>query len=133
MLMLKRKIHPPSSSSATKHFRCARRGLEASVIAVTEEARAGTSGNDAGDQEGFATGCRTAFHYGSSRASCRPDPNSGDSAPSTADFAGTRFSSSGAGAAAIEADATPGCSPSQASEAQASPKKGLLQHCRGAH
>jgi hypothetical protein len=82
-----------------------------------EEARAGTSENGAGDQEGFATGCRTAFHYGSSRASCRPDPNTGESGPSTPDFAGTRFSFSGAGAAAVETGATPGCSPGQASEA----------------
>ena len=99
---------------------------------VTEEARPSACENDAGAQEGFATGCRTAFHYGSSRASCRPDPNSGDSAPSTTDFAGTRFNSSGAGAEAVETDAAPGCSPGQASETQASQRR-LLQHCRGAH
>jgi hypothetical protein len=53
-------------------------------------------------------------------------------APSTTDFAGTRFKSSGAGAAAVETDAAPGCSPGQASETQAS-QRGLLQHCRRAH
>jgi hypothetical protein len=52
--------------------------------------------------------------------------------PGAADFAGTRFISSGAGAAALETNATPGCSPSQASEAPAS-QRGPLQPRRGAH